>query len=183
MSPKGRVHDRALLDALEALSPEAFEGEVWRITREGRDPLISSTADGRWSASGELAVLYTSLEREGALAEIGYRLSLEPVWPSRVEHQLHLIAARTERSLRFADVKALSDLGVDPSKYGSFDYVVTQAIAAASYFLEYDSLIVPSARAPNSNLVIFLDRLPPGSLEVRNTSDVDWGSWKATRSR
>src|ERR1700730_7394720 len=39
--------------------------------RKGRDPLRGSTANGRWSPSGgEFEVLFTSLERDGALAEI-----------------------------------------------------------------------------------------------------------------
>ena len=108
----GRRHERGILDALEAMAPEAFTGEVWRVTSRGRDPLRGSAAEGRWSAAGEFEVLYTSLERGGALSEIGYRLSLEPVWPSRVQHEVHRIAARTERSLRFGDVASLVLLGV-----------------------------------------------------------------------
>jgi hypothetical protein len=50
---------------------------------------------------GEFEVLYTSLERDAALAEIGYRLSLEPIWPSRIGHELHLIQVQTERTLKF----------------------------------------------------------------------------------
>lgn len=71
------VHDRSILDALEAIDPKRFAGEVWRVTRKGREALRGSTANGRWSPSGgEFEVLYTSLERDGALAGIGYRLSL-----------------------------------------------------------------------------------------------------------
>jgi hypothetical protein len=79
MERPGRVHDRAILDALEAIDPEPFDGEVWRVTRKGREPLRGSSAQGRWSGNCELEVLYTSLMREGALAEIRFRLSLEPV--------------------------------------------------------------------------------------------------------
>src|SRR6266404_5750678 len=71
-----RIHDGVVLDALEALDPEPFRGAVWRVTRRGREPLRGAAAHGRWSASGEFEVLYTSLARDGALAEIGYRLSL-----------------------------------------------------------------------------------------------------------
>src|ERR1700747_1593631 len=97
------VHDRSVLDALEAIDPERFTGEVWRVARKGREGLRGSTANGRWSLSGgEFEVLYTSLEREGALAEIGYRLSLEPVWPSRIQHEIHRIGVRTQRTLHLA---------------------------------------------------------------------------------
>ena len=66
-------------------------------------------------------VLYTSLERDGALAEIGYRLSLEPIWPSRIQHDLHKIEVRAEKTLHFADVAALQPLGVDPARYPGFE--------------------------------------------------------------
>jgi hypothetical protein len=146
MAGRGRIHDRAVLDALEALDPEPFHGVVWRVTRKGREPLRGSAANGRWSASGELEVLYTSLDRDGALAEIGYRLSLEPVWPSRIEHEIHAIQVEAERVLRFADVAGLGPFGVDPARYRTFEYGATQAIAAAAHFLEFDGLIAPNAR-------------------------------------
>src|SRR5208283_4687385 len=134
MSGTGRRHDRALLDALEAASAEAFDGPVWRVTSRGRDPLRGSAAGGRWSPPGEFEVLYTSLAPSGALAEMGFRLSLEPVWPSRAQHDRHRIAARTKNTLRFADVRGLEPFGVVPSRYTSFDYTATQAVAAAARF-------------------------------------------------
>jgi hypothetical protein len=174
----GRVHDRSILDALDALDPEVFNGTVWRTARKGRDPLRGSSAHGRWSSNGEFEVLYTSLERYGSLAEVGYRLSLEPIWPSRLQHEIHAIEVRTERVLRFADTAALEILGVDSAKYATFDYRATQAIAAAARFLEFDGLIVPSARAACSNLVIFLDRLSSDNLAVLSTEAVDWTEWR-----
>ena len=89
MASSDRVHDRGILDALEGMYPVSFVSSVWRITRAGQDPIGGSAANGRWSPGGTVEVLYTSLERDGALAEIGFRLSLGPVWPSRIRHQLH----------------------------------------------------------------------------------------------
>jgi RES domain-containing protein len=183
MSGRGRVHDRAVLDALESLDPQPFAGDVWRVTRKGRDPLRGSSSRGRWSPMGEFEVLYTSLERHGALAEIGYRLSLEPVWPSRLEHELHTIAARTQRSLRFANLDSLVALGVDVARYNTFEYGATQAVAAAAHFLEFEGLVVPSARAACANLVIFLDRLTEDyRLDVTATEAVDWDLWRKRRA-
>lgn len=177
-----RRHDRVILDALEAMEPEAFAGDVWRVTSRGRDPLRGSTAEGRWSPAGEFEVLYTSLERDGALTEIGYRLSLEPVWPSKVQHQVHRIAARTERSLRFPDVAALAPFGVEAARYPSFEYTPTQALAAAARFLGFDSLIVPSARSSALHLVVFLDAiLDDGALTVLDSEDIDWDGWRRKR--
>lgn len=178
----GRRHERAILDALEEMEPEVFSGVVWRVTGAGRSALRGSTAEGRWSPADEFEVLYTSLEPAGALAEIGHRLSLEPVWPSRLQHQIHQIAARTERSLRFQDVQALAPFGVDAARYGSYDYAATQALASAARFLEFDSLIVPSARSPALHLVLFLEELlEPGALTLLGTEEVDWEVWRRGR--
>lgn len=181
MGASGRVHDRALLDALEDMDPAPVDASVWRVTRAGRDPTRGSAAYGRWSAGGTVEVLYTSLERDGALAEIGFRLSLEPVWPSRIGHEIHEIAARTTRTLRLAHIPSLAAYGVDVSRYESFDYDATQALAAAAHFLEFDSLLVPSARHPSANLVIFMDRDAATSLHVKQTDPVDWSAWRKSR--
>lgn len=183
MATTGRVHDRAILDALEAIDPVLFEGSVWRLARAGRPPARGSAANGRWSPGGTVEVLYTSLERAGALAEIGYRLSLEPVWPSRIAHELHELSARAERALRFARVADLAPLGVDVARYASFDYGATQALAAAAHFLEFDGLIAPGARHESHNLVLFMDRDAARSLAVRASEPVDWSAWRSAAGR
>jgi hypothetical protein len=174
-----RIHDRVILDALEALDPEPFRGSVWRVTRRGREALRGAAAHGRWSASGEFEVLYTSIVREGALAEIAYRLSLQPVWPSRIEHEIHTIDVQTERNLQFPDTASLAPFGVDVARYRSFEYAATQAIAAAANFLGFDGLIVPNARFACSNLVIFTERAP--ELALLDTKRVNWDDWRRDR--
>ena len=184
MPSGGRVHDRSILDALENLEPEQFDSDVWRVARQGRDPLRGSSANGRWGAPGELEVLYTSEQRDGALAEVGYRLSLEPVWPSLVRHQIHVLAVRAERTLRLVDMSDLGSLGVDVSRYETLEYGATQAIAAAAHFLEFDGLLVPSARFPCSNLVLFTDRLAhAGHIQIVSSEDVDWSDWQRKQRR
>jgi RES domain-containing protein len=182
MAAAGRIHDRSILDALEKLTPAPFDSDVWRVARQGRDPLQGSSANGRWNAPGELEVLYTSEQRDGALAEVGFRLSLEPVWPSRIQHQIHVLAVKAERTLRLVDMRELEKLGVDITRYETFDYGATQAIAAAAHFLEFDGLLVPSARFACSNLVLFSDRvLGPDYLQLVSSEDVDWADWRRNR--
>jgi hypothetical protein len=82
----------------------------------------------------------------------------------------------TERTLRFANLESLSPLGVDIARYHTFEYQATQAIAAAAYFLDLDSLIVPSARFACGNFVIFTERATP--LVLRNSQAVDRESWR-----
>jgi len=179
MAAAGRIHDRSILDALEKLAPAPFDADVWRVARQGRDPLQGSSANGRWNAPGELEVLYTSEARDGALAEVGFRLSLEPVWPSRLQHQIHVLAVKAEHTLRLVDMRELEKLGVDISRYESFDYRATQAIAAAAHFLEFDGLLVPSARFACANLVLFSDRVAgPGHPQLVSSENVDWADWR-----
>jgi hypothetical protein len=93
-----------------------------------------------------------------------------------------MITAMTQRTLRFADVTGLRSLGVDAGRHESFDYKATQAIAAAAHFLEFDGLIVPSARAPVSNLVLFLDQVVGDAQPVLSQSvPVDWDAWRKIR--
>jgi hypothetical protein len=179
MASRGRVHDRSILDALEKLRPEPFDADVWRVARKGRDPLTGFAANGRWGAPGELEVLYASEARDGALAEVGFRLSLEPVWPSRIQHQIHVLAVKTERLLRLVDMRELEKLGVDVARYKTFDYSATQAIAAAAHFLEFDGLLVPSARFACNNLALFTDRVAqPWQLQLVSSEDVNWVEWR-----
>jgi RES domain-containing protein len=177
VSSGGRIHDRAVLDRLESLHVAKFEQVVWRIARKGHDPLRGSIAAGRWNAIAEIEVLYTSTERDGALAEVGYRLSLEPIWPSKIEHQMHQLSIKADNALRFNDLAELEQVGVDIARYQSFDYTATQAIAAAAHFLQFDALVVPSARHTAPNIVIFLDRIPTPP-ELISSEDVDWTQWR-----
>ena len=170
------AHESALLDTLSEYVPIAFSGEVWRITRKRFEPLRGSAAHGRWSAGANIEVLYTSLERQGALAEIGFRLGLEPVWPSRMEHEIHRLDVSVERALKLVDFSALEDLGVDTARFAGFDYSQTNAIAAAAHFLEFDGLMVPSARSTAQNLVLFKDRVKNSQLLASEA--VDWAKWR-----
>ena len=182
MAEGDRIHERAILDLLETRSAEAVTATAWRVARKGRDPLRGAVANGRWNAVGEFEALYTSLAREGAIAEVGYRLSLEPVWPSRIAHEVHTLAVRTARTLRFSSREELQPFGVDISRYESFDYGATQAIAAAAHFLEFDGLIVPSARYECLNLVLFSDRLP-ALPRVKRSEALDWKAWRKGAKR
>jgi hypothetical protein len=77
-------------------------------------------------------------------------------------------------------VGSLSTLGVDVGRYASFDYSVTQAIAAAAFFLDFDGLIVPSARSTELNLVVFTEKLDAGErLKVEASEQVDWSAWRS----
>ncbi len=127
-----------------------------------------------------VSVLYTSLEREGALAEIAFHWGQLTPLPSKPAalHRLRLTARRTLRLIE-AD---LVNLGVDLGAYRSINYARTQVIGAAVAFLERDGLIIPSARWDCANLVLFTDNYGLGGrLEVAETETIDWRAWAYER--
>lgn len=176
------IHDRDLLDRLSGFPPLTFDDAVFRATRQGLDPLTGSYAGGRWAPRDSTSVLYTSVERDGALAEITFHLSQLDPWPSKPIklHQLHVSARSVIRLLR-AD---LSGLGVEWGDYGSLNYARTQQIGAAVAFLECDGLIAPSARWSCENLMLFMDnhRLKE-RLDLKHTETVDWIAWGRQHGR
>lgn len=174
--------DNSLIDALEAIQPVSFEGHVWRIVREGRDPLQCSASGGRWD-DGTFDVLYTSLERQGSVEEMRFHLMRgQPVMPSKVRYKLYELQVRLAQALELPDLIALATLGLDASRYGrlsyqskSDEYPRTQQIGEVAYFLEFDGLIVPSARHDCRNVVLFGNRVPPDAISiVKDHGPVDW---------
>ena len=174
-----RARDLAVLDAVDAFKREAFAQPVWRIAREWRDPLMGGPSESRW-CNGTFDVLYVSLARDGALAEIHALLSMQPVFPSKILSFVHRIEVQAVATLRLADLPALARLGVDVTRYGERDYAKTQAIADAAYFLGFDGLIAPSARWACLNAVLFTDRIPPAGIRHLDceAEPVDWAAWR-----
>lgn len=179
LEPPRRARDLDLLDAIDACPREAFAGDAWRVAREGRDPLLGSPSMSRW-CNGTFDVLYTALDPDGALAEIHSLIALQPVFPSRIVWFVNRLTVSTERTLRLADMTALSRLGVDVVGYAARIHDRTQAIADAAFFLGFDGLLAPSARWTSLNLILFTERLRPGQLEIaeRSKAPVDWADWR-----
>ena len=122
--------------------------------------------------------LYTSLEADGSLAEMYYHLSRAPVFAS-AHMRLHRLSVQTKKTLWLPDIKSLIRLGIDEGKFSSLDHARCQEIGAAAHFLEFDGLVVPSARWPRLNLVLFMDRLGLGNgLSVLDTNEINWPAWR-----
>jgi hypothetical protein len=184
MANHDRVHDREMLDMLETLDPRPFVGDGWRVVRTGRDPLRGSTANGRWGASGEFEVLYTACDRAGALAEIGYRMSLEPIWPSNIHHEIHRVEVALGRVLDLTDFRLLAQLGVHEDSYENHRYDAEQAVSAAARFLEVQAILVPNARYSGNNLVVYPDLDGAlSSLIHAGREPVDWNAWRAANRK
>jgi hypothetical protein len=175
-----RARDLALLDALDAHKGGSFNGDVWRIVGHDRDALQGHPSKARWDP-GVFDVLYTSMAREGALEEIHFHLSRQPVFPSKLRSVLHRISVQTQRTLKFADLAALAALGVLPETFQALDYARTQEIGDAAEFLGFDGIIAPSARWPCHKLVLFTEKFVPGDLVLAEREPVDWSGWRAQR--
>jgi len=177
-----RARDLELLDLIDGHQGIPFEGDVWRIVREERDVLQGYPAGARWDP-GTFDVLYTALEREGALAEIHFHLSQQPVFPSRLRSVLHRLSVRTTRTLKIADLDALAGLGVSRENYSSLSYDRCQEIGDAAQFLGFDGILAPSARWPCHNLVLFMARLDPDDLHLVESEPVDWQEWRESQRK
>jgi hypothetical protein len=176
------VHDRDLLDRLSAFAPVRFDDTLFRATRQGLKPLTGSVAGGRWMPRDHTPVLYASLDRDGAVAEIVFQFSqLDPKPSKPVE--LHEIRASARSVMRLLRAN-LNELGVDPGVYASLNYARTQAIGAAVAFLGCDGLIAPSARWKCENFMLFLEYHDPSNrLEVIRSEAVDWMDWERRHAR
>ncbi|MBI3528877.1 MAG: RES family NAD+ phosphorylase [Betaproteobacteria bacterium] len=171
------IHDVDLLDRLSSFAAIKFNGEVFRATRKSLDPLTPSVNGGRWVPKGGVSVLYTSLTREGALAELSFHWSQFNPLPSKPAN-LHQMALTTQRTLRLLKAD-LDSLSVDWTEYPRINYVRTQQIGAAIAFLGCDGLIAPSARWSTENMMIFTENhdINENDLRLIRTEEVEWIAW------
>ena len=105
-------------------------------------------------------------------------------WTPRYE--LHELNLSLDKALKLLDLAALGSLGVTPEAFGRLsyeeraaEYPRTQDIAEVAHFLEFDGLLVPSARRDCLNAIVFCDRCPPSQREVLASQGViDWTAWE-----
>ena len=176
--------DPSLLDALDRIESRQFHGEVWRITWATRIPLAGNSAGGRWSPAGGFDALYTSLQQDGALAEAYYHLSKAPVMSS--SHMLlNTLFVSLDHVLEL-DINRLKALGMDDPLASRPSDTLAQEIGQAAFMLDHQALLVPSARWPCNNLVIFLDHPSidiDRHLRFEHATDVNWPAWREKTKR
>ncbi|MEV5003799.1 RES family NAD+ phosphorylase [Nocardioides sp. LML1-1-1.1] len=151
------IHDPELLDAIESLGFDVLdEVTVWRHMFNDNPPELSNTRGARWNPAG-LAAIYTSEQRETAIAEGQHAIDSQPLRPKarRYVYELRVSAAKVLR-ITPSDLAAL---GLEPKDLESPDFSACQRIGAHAAFLGYDALIVPSVRADGTNVVIFVNEL------------------------
>jgi RES domain-containing protein len=175
------------LDAIEAEAGRRFAASVWRVVTDGFDPLRPGRAGGRWD-DGTFDVLYTSSERNGALAEAWFHVARgQPIIPSKLSKRIFQIEAELGRVLDLSAEGKLAALGINMATYGQLTYLqrageypTLQQLAEIAFFYEYEAIIVPSARWPASNVVIFTERTRPSQITVVGSEPVDLVAWDKT---
>lgn len=174
-------HDLGLLDALADIPETVFDGEFWRAVHGARSPLDGSKGAGRWNLR-ESEVLYCALERDGALSEIFFHINRQQsVFPSRLRSAVYRMRAGFGKVIDLCDMELLRRLGVDPAGYREILYRDTQRIGEAVGFLGFEAMLVPNARHPGDNLVVFPANCDLDAIERPEAETVDWADWRRKR--
>lgn len=173
------IRDLQLRDSIAELPAVEWSGFVYRACWEGRDVLQGSSGGGRWCPRNSFEVLYTSLDKNGAIAEVDAWLSEMTPRPDR-PISVHKIDVQTKKTTTIADLDVLAHLGVDVTRYTERFYGRTQQIGDAVHFLENDGMLVPSARWECLNLVLFGgNHFGDQTLRSVESEIVDWDLWSA----
>lgn len=175
------MQEAQLLDKLRKFQKRKFNDSVYRLTKENQSP-IQATGGGRW-ATKTIKVLYTSLEREGAIAEFCYHRfqrvhfskpgDLPPLKPSR----LHVLAVAIDTVIRL-DMHDIEHFGFDPERYKAIDIQYheecCQMLGQAVVKLGVGGLLAPSARWDCDNLMLFPEN---GGVNVVLDPNPKWLDW------
>ena len=154
------LFDQDLLDALERLEAQSWEGEALRFVLGDTDPFQPNTRGARWNPP-DTAALYTSLERTTVLAELDHVRYLQTPVLRRELFALHMIRTRVTKMLDLTDRALLGALGVGEAELSSDDQTECRRVGGAAAWLGHDGILVPSARADGMNLVVFVDTQHP----------------------
>jgi hypothetical protein len=118
---------------------------------------------------------------DGAIAETYYHLSQQPI-RSSADKLLYEIRLRTKNTLNLLDPQVLEKLGLGRQPLALSSVSRSQEIGAAANLLEYDSLLVPSARWNCSNLVLILEHIDVSDVEVGKPEPVNLAAWREQRA-
>jgi len=165
------VYEPALLDELEQLDGEAYDLQVFRHMFNELPPERANSRGARWNPPG-VSAIYASRERSTAIAEAEWAISVQPLRPSTTR-QLYKIDVSLTSALNLTHAGLLEKLGIGEAELTGIEHGPCQMVGGAAYWLGHDAILVPSARAPGANVVIFADRLDvDASFEVVSREDI-----------
>ena len=150
------IYDRQIIDALEKLRPAPWKGIVFRHMFGNFPPERENVRGARWNPP-ETPAIYASLNRETAIAEADYYVNLQPLRP-RAVRKIYRIQISLNSVLDLSDWSNLDLLGLEKDSFASDDHINCQLVGGAVEWLRHDGMLVPSARASGTNLVVFPNR-------------------------
>ena len=113
------IYPPEMLDTLQSAAASAWTGTVYRHMFGSHPPARSNTTGARWNAA-LVGAIYTSCERETALAEAEYYISLQPLRP-RAKRTLYTVRISLENVIDLTVPGFLSRLGITDEILGSED--------------------------------------------------------------
>ncbi|MGH2832090.1 MAG: RES domain-containing protein [Solirubrobacteraceae bacterium] len=147
------VYPPELLDRLQAITPAPWSGRACRHMFGDYPPDAENTRGARWNPPG-VAAIYTSLARDGALAEAAHQIAVQPI-PPRARRTVYTLELSLTSVLDLTDAELLRGLGIGPAELAADEMIACRQLGGAVHWLERDGLLLPSARCPSTNLVIF----------------------------
>jgi RES domain-containing protein len=159
------VHDPALLDALERLDTENWQGRAFRHMLGSASPELANGRGARWNPPGTSA-LYTSLAEATAKAEGDHLIAMQPV-PPRAPRTIYELEIAVANLIDLTDAALLASIGIAEDNFESIPWEPCQRVGGAVAWLGHDGLLIPSVRGSGgSNLVIFTANQPPAAKIV-----------------
>ncbi|MEA2937133.1 MAG: hypothetical protein QOC56_637 [Alphaproteobacteria bacterium] len=164
------IHRPELLDALEKAPSGPREITAWRHMFGRHPPDQENTRGARWNPA-EVAAIYLSLARHGAIAEGDHAISAQPLRP-RASRFVYAVDLSLVSVLDLSDPLDLSRTGLTDDDLAGDDHTACQEVGAAVDWLEHDGLLVPSARSDALTLVILPAHRPPEALFAFGAGEV-----------
>ncbi|HEX3110674.1 MAG TPA: RES family NAD+ phosphorylase [Thermoanaerobaculia bacterium] len=160
-----------MLDLLQSAGVSSWNGTVYRHMFASQPPTRANTAGARWNEPN-VAAIYTSCERETALAEAEYYIGLQPLRP-RAKRTLYTIHVSLSKVIDLTAARLLAHLGITDDILASLDQGPCRTIGGAVSWLGHGGLLVPSARRRGgTNLVIYQQDLAADSFEVTAEEEI-----------
>ena len=166
------VYPPLLLDRLQAAAASPWQGRAFRHMFADYPPDAENTRGARWNPA-EVAAVYTSLTRDGVIAEANHQIALQPL-PPRVKRTVYEIDIALTSVVDLTGSEALVSLDLASDDIAGDDMTACQQIGGAAAWLGRDGVLVPSARSDAVNLVIFAaNREPDTRFDVLASEPLD----------